>query len=131
MAGEAMRERLFAVLSVLAPVAALLAGCGSQTSPARPTPAEIDYASRAAPEPPAVAALYARSCRNCHGLVASGAPLAGQVSAWAPRLAARGADGLLLSVKKGRNAMPPGGLCPDCSDEDYRRIIAFMTTEPR
>jgi cytochrome c5 len=50
---------------------------------------------------------------------------------WAPRLAARGADGLLASVKKGRGAMRPGGLCPDCSDEDDRRIIAFMSSAPK
>ena len=123
-----MRQEVFVALSA----AFLLASCGRpQTAqPPRPTAAEIDYALRAEPQPAALAALFDRSCKNCHGLGNSGAPLVGQISAWAPRIAARGADGLIASVKKGRNAMPPGGLCPDCSDDDYRRIIAFMSTEP-
>ncbi|RBP05702.1 cytochrome c5 [Roseiarcus fermentans] len=121
-----MRQGLFAA----AFAALLTASCGQSAQPARPTAAEVEYAARAEPSPPALAALYDRSCRTCHGSAASGAPLAGQVSAWAPRLAARGADGLLASFRKGRNAMPPGGLCPDCGDDDARRIIAFMSTEP-
>ena len=123
-----MRQDVFVALSA----ALLLASCGRpQTAqPPPPTAAEIDYASRAEPQPAALAALFDRSCKNCHGLGNSGAPLVGRISAWGPRIAARGADGLLASVKKGRNAMPPGGLCPDCSDDDYRRIIAFMSMEP-
>ena len=123
-----MRQDVFVALSA----AFLLASCGrpQRAPPPPPTAAEIDYASRAEPQPAALAALFDRSCKNCHGLGNSGAPLVGRISAWAPRIAARGADGLLASVKKGRNAMPPGGLCPDCSDDDYRRIIAFMSTEP-
>ena len=125
-----MRPSLFAALSA----ALLLSSCGRPqptAQPPHPTPAEIEHALRAEPEPAAQAALFDRSCKNCHGVAGNGAPLVGQTSAWAPRLAARGADGLLVSVKKGRNAMPPGGLCPDCSDDDYRRIIAFMSTEPK
>ena len=93
--------------------------------------AEIDAAARAEPEPPALAALYDRSCKTCHGLGNRGAPLVGRIADWAPRRAARGVDGLLASVKKGRGAMPPGGLCPDCSDDDDRRIIAFMSGAPK
>jgi len=37
----------------------------------------------------------------------------------------------LASVRKGRGAMPPGGLCPECSDDDYQRIIAFMSSAPK
>ena len=63
-------------------------------------------------------------------MAGNGAPLVGRTSAWAPRVAARGPDGLIASVKAGRNAMPPRGLCPDCSDDDYRAIIAFMSGRP-
>ncbi len=111
----------------------LLASCDRPQIARSPTPTttEIAYALRAEPEPRAVAALYDRSCKNCHGVAGNGAPLAGQISAWAPRVSARGADGLLDLVKKGRNAMPPRGLCPDCTDDDYRRIIAFMSKGPK
>ena len=114
-------------------VACVLSACGRTEAPRPPGPtaAETDYALRAEPAPPALAALFDRSCKNCHGVAGNGAPLVGQISAWAPRLSARGADGLLQSVKKGRNAMPAGGLCPDCTDDEYRRIIAFMSTEPK
>jgi cytochrome c5 len=119
---------------VVALIAAFsISGCGrSQVpKPPEPTAAEMEYAARAEPTPPALAALYDRSCKTCHGLGNRGAPLVGRGADWAPRLAARGAGGLLASVKNGRNAMPPGGLCPDCTDEDYRQIVAFMSTEPK
>jgi cytochrome c5 len=124
-----MRSRLFAVVSA----AVLLASCGRSHEGAKPpsaTPAEIDFALRAEPSPPALKALFDRSCKNCHGVAGNGAPLVGQTSAWAPRIAARGPEGLLASVKTGRNAMPPRGLCPDCTDDDYRAIIAFMSAKP-
>lgn len=123
-----MRSGLFAALAV----AALLTACGRSHEAARPpsaTQAEIDFALRAEPSPPALAALFDRSCKNCHGVAGNGAPLVGQTSAWAPRIVARGPDGLLASVKNGRNAMPPRGLCP-CTDDDYRAIIAFMSGRP-
>ncbi len=123
-----MRPSLFAALTA----AVLLASCGRShqgAHPAGPSQAEIDYALRAEPSPPALAALFGRSCKNCHGVAGNGAPLVGRTSDWAPRIAARGPDGLLASVKNGRNAMPPRGLCP-CADDDYRAIIAFMSGRP-
>ncbi len=123
-----MRRVLFAALAATA----LLASCGRSHQAGRPpgaSQAEIDYALRAEPSPPALAAKFDRSCKNCHGVAGNGAPLIGQTSAWAPRIAARGPDGLLASVKSGRNAMPPRGLCA-CTDDDYRAIIAFMSGRP-
>ena len=125
---EAMRTGVFVALAA----AVLLASCGRSHQVAHapdPSQAEIDYALRAEPSPPALAALFDRSCKNCHGVAGNGAPLVGRTSAWAPRIAARGPDGLLASVKNGRNAMPPRGLCP-CTDDDYRAIIAFMSGRP-
>ena len=94
-----MRPGVFAVLVA----AVLFVSCGRSQQPgARPpsaTPAEIDFALRAEPSPPALRALFDRSCKNCHGVAGNGAPLVGQTSAWAPRIAARGPDGLLASVK--------------------------------
>jgi len=77
-----------------------------------------------AAEPPA---KYQTACFACHGTGAAGAPKAHDTAAWAPRLA-KGMPALLVSVKQGLNAMPPTGLCADCTDEDYTALIKFMSS---
>nr|WP_326544573.1 c-type cytochrome [Luminiphilus syltensis] len=72
-------------------------------------------------------AKYSASCAACHAVGVAGAPKTGDAAAWAPRLE-KGMDALVLSVKNGLNAMPPGGLCADCSDEDYKALITYMST---
>ena len=69
---------------------------------------------------------YASSCGACHMAGAAGAPKSGDVEAWAARLKAKGMDGLVASVRNGLNAMPPGGLCNSCSDEDHVALISYM-----
>ncbi len=73
-------------------------------------------------EPPAKYNMY---CIACHGTGAAGAPKTGDKAAWEPRLAV-GIDALVASSKKGKNAMPPMGLCNDCSDAELKAIIEFM-----
>jgi len=68
---------------------------------------------------------YQTSCFACHSTGAAGAPRTGDAEAWAPRLA-KGMDELVESVRKGFGAMPPTGLCADCSDEQYRAMIEYM-----
>jgi cytochrome c5 len=70
-------------------------------------------------------AKYGQYCVACHATGAAGAPKTGDTEAWKPRMAA-GLDAMVASTKAGKNAMPPGGLCPDCSDAEYRDIIKFM-----
>lgn len=71
---------------------------------------------------------YNMFCVACHGTGAAGAPKVGDKAAWEPRLeAAGGIDGLVESTKKGKNAMPPMGLCSDCSDAQLKEIIEFMS----
>lgn len=70
-------------------------------------------------------ATYARSCGACHGNPASGAPLAHDAAAWAPRLE-RGPDALLANTVSGIGGMPPMGLCMDCSEAQFRALIEFM-----
>jgi cytochrome c5 len=36
-------------------------------------------------------------------------------------------DTLVTSVTNGFNAMPPRGLCMDCTAEDYQAVIQWMT----
>jgi len=69
---------------------------------------------------------YNRSCISCHASGVANAPKAFVESDWKPRLA-KGVDVLLANVKKGINAMPPKGMCMDCTDADYRALIAYMS----
>jgi cytochrome c5 len=72
-------------------------------------------------------AKYDKSCKVCHATGAAGAPKTGDAEAWAPRLA-KGMDVLLVSVHNGLNAMPPKGMCFDCTDADYTALIEYMST---
>jgi len=71
-------------------------------------------------------AKYDKSCKVCHDAGAAGAPKIGDAEAWAPRLA-KGMDALVASVNKGLNAMPPKGMCFDCTDADYAALIQYMS----
>jgi len=71
-------------------------------------------------------AKYDKSCKVCHATGAAGAPMTGDAAAWAPRLA-KGMDALLASVHNGFNAMPPKGMCFDCTDADYTALIEYMS----
>ena len=73
----------------------------------------------------AVTDRYNKSCIACHASGAAGAPKTGDVAQWAIRLE-KGMDVLVASVDKGLNAMPPKGLCYDCSSEDYKALIEYM-----
>lgn len=68
---------------------------------------------------------YNKSCAVCHAAGVAGAPKTGNAEAWAPRME-KGMEALVLSVKNGLNAMPPKGMCFDCSDEEYRELINYM-----
>lgn len=70
---------------------------------------------------------YNKSCAVCHNAGAAGAPKTGDAAAWAPKLE-KGMDALVQSVKNGLNAMPPKGMCFDCTDEDYVALIKYMST---
>lgn len=70
-------------------------------------------------------AKYNMYCVACHGTGAAGAPKTGDKAYWEPRLAV-GMDALVESAKKGKNAMPPMGLCGDCSDAELKALIEFM-----
>lgn len=68
---------------------------------------------------------YNQTCNICHLAGVGGAPKTGDVAAWAPRLA-KGMDTLVSNVKSGMNAMPPKGMCFDCSDDEFEALIDFM-----
>ena len=83
----------------------------------------FSFSAHAAQDPEAV---YARACGVCHNGAIPTSPKRGDKAAWEPRLA-KGMDALVLSVTNGLNAMPPRGLCMDCSAEDYQAVIKLMS----
>ena len=74
-----------------------------------------------------VATKYQQSCGICHAAAVANAPKSFDKAAWEPRLA-KGMDTLVASIHKGLNAMPPRGLCMDCTDEQYKQLINYMAT---
>lgn len=68
---------------------------------------------------------YNAACNACHGMGVAGAPKTGDAEAWAPRME-KGMDALVSSVKNGLGIMPAGGLCADCTDEEYMELIKYM-----
>lgn len=73
-------------------------------------------------------AKFSKSCNVCHASGAAGAPKVGAPE-WADRQAAAGGiDGLVASVVNGKGAMPPKGLCYDCSNDEYKAMIEHMIT---
>lgn len=100
-----------------------LAGCGKQEAPPKPlTPAQ---SAALAPADPHLAKLYAGSCKACHTVRDSLAPLAGDRTMWDPRWA-KGEDVLLASAIQGKGGMPAGGQCFECTPADLKALIRFM-----
>jgi cytochrome c5 len=106
-------------------LAALIVGCAEKPSGEA---AALEAASRQMkPTDSTVAALYNRSCRNCHTIAATGAPLTGDSAAWAPRMA-QGMDTMVENVVAGVGGMPPFGMCMDCDYEQFSALIEFMAS---
>lgn len=101
---------------------ALLVGCGEEAKP------PVSTAITSMPADAVLAQVYDSSCKLCHANPGAGAPLTGDVNAWAPRLA-QGVDTLLDHAINGYNGMPPMGLCMHCSEEQFLALIAFMSDQ--
>jgi len=71
-------------------------------------------------------AVFNRSCGVCHNGQLPMAPKKGDAAAWEPRLK-QGMDTLVQHVNNGFNAMPPKGMCMDCTAEDYKATIEWMS----
>ncbi|MEI8298819.1 MAG: c-type cytochrome [Pseudomonadota bacterium] len=104
----------------------LLAGCGGSAPIERAT--LVARAATFSPVDPKLADLYQHSCKACHIVVTSGAPLSGDRDAWQPRMK-KGLPTLVNNAIIGLNGMPAGGQCVRCTTEDYRLLIRFMAGE--
>lgn len=74
-----------------------------------------------------IASTYDRSCAACHNSGALNAIKKGDSAKWQQLKQQKGMPALIQSVKSGMIQMPAGGLCNDCSDEDYRQLIEYMS----
>lgn len=117
-------------------------------APAAPAPAAPAVAAAPAAAPPqAVAAAapggdaltldmavgkqtYDTACFVCHATGAAGAPLLGDKTAWAPRIA-KGSATLIDHALYGFQGMPAKGGRIDLSDEAVTAAIAYMIIESR
>jgi len=105
-----------------APAPESSAGSAPETAPPAP-----DDTTQAAAEPKSGEQVFNGTCTACHTTGAAGAPKVGDAAAWAPRIA-KGIDALMTSATNGLNAMPPRGLCTNCSDAELRAAIEYMTS---
>lgn len=109
----------------LAVAAALgLAACGEQPKAITP-----EQSAALAPADARLSGLYETSCKTCHAIAGSGAPLTGDARAWDPRMK-QGMATLVAHTVQGFKAMPAGGQCAACTAADYEALIVFMSKEP-
>lgn len=72
--------------------------------------------------------IVAKHCAMCHGTPGiPGAPRTAEE--WAARLDAKGLDGLVASGLAGINAMPPKGMCMDCSDDEFKAAVEALSAQ--
>ena len=98
-----------------------LAGCGKS----KPSPEEL---ASLKPTDPALAGLYDHSCKACHAVADSGAPLVHDHDAWDPRWQ-KGLPTLVTHAITGLQARPAGGQGSACTREGYEKLIRFMAYE--
>ncbi len=70
--------------------------------------------------------VYERFCVVCHRDGLMGAPKFRDQAQWDKRLADRTIDDLVISVLKGKNAMPAKGTCYECSEDDIKSAVDYM-----
>jgi cytochrome c5 len=69
--------------------------------------------------------IYNANCTACHSTGAAGAPRIGHADEWAPRVS-KGMDTLYLHAIQGFNAMPPKGMCMNCSDDELHATVDYI-----
>ena len=72
--------------------------------------------------------VYNTACHTCHAAGVAGAPKFGDAASWAPHVA-KGKDTLYKSAEGGFKAMPPKGLCMDCSNEELHAAVDYMLSK--
>jgi len=70
--------------------------------------------------------VYKAVCAGCHTAGVAGAHKFGDTAAWAASIKT-GLDAMVLSVIKGKNAMPAKGGNPSLDDFEITRAVVYMT----
>ncbi|WP_211830197.1 c-type cytochrome [Kistimonas asteriae] len=70
--------------------------------------------------------VYQKACKICHDTGVAAAPRKGNAADWEARLQLP-METLVNSVVQGKGAMPPKGMCMDCTAEDYEAVIRYMS----
>jgi glucose/arabinose dehydrogenase len=69
--------------------------------------------------------VYSFSCAGCHSSGSPGVPQLIDTAAW-ESIARKGVEQLLVNTRDGYGAMPPRGLCDNCSDAELLAAVRFM-----
>jgi len=75
-------------------------------------------------------AIYQRSCKNCHEVEATGAPLSGDKERWGSILE-KGMTTVLDRAMSGYQGMPAFGQCFECSPEQIEALIIYMSNSAK
>lgn len=70
--------------------------------------------------------IYQRTCKNCHEVEATGAPLTGDIKRWNTILE-QGMEVVLDRAMGGYQGMPAFGQCFECSPEQIESLIIYMS----
>jgi len=98
--------------------ASVLLACGTTPPPPPPfTPVALSDRE---------AHVFQQICAECHMRPGINSPTIGDDEAWQPRRA-KGLDVLLTNTIEGRGQMPPLGTCSFCSEDELRRLVAFVS----
>ena len=72
--------------------------------------------------------VHQSACAACHATGAAGAPKTGVAAEWSARIA-KGNATLVKHAIEGFNAMPPKGMCMDCSDDEIKAAVEYMVEQ--
>ena len=122
-----MKTKLVNRILVVAGLSVLLVACGGDKPSEQDQGALAAQAQTLTPADEALASVYDRSCKACHAVAGTGAPLTGDTAGWEPRMD-QGMDLLVDHVITGFGSMPPFGFCMDCDAEQFEALIQFMAT---
>jgi len=106
-------------------------GCDSGGAGSAASSSAVEVATKSSGEGEAVRSgeeIYRRACFSCHDNGLSGAPIIGDSAMWAPRIA-KGVPLLVQSTMDGvPPAMPPKGMCFDCTVAELTRVVEYMVS---
>lgn len=114
-----MRQHKPTTILIALGAAIALSACSDTSSSAKPFPSVTLSAEQLA--------KYEASCKACHEVAGSGAPLTGDEKAWS-EVFAQPIEEVMQRVVNGYQGMPPLGQCFDCNQEDLENLVYHMAT---